>query len=281
MSASFTRTIRPSSLVVWLDCPRRWAARHLAAEITGAGYSLQDARPAHVGAVVGSGVHGAAGWTMEQKRTTGELGNETEARERGLEAMRDAAQYGVTWDTVTGTLNTAQQQVLRMTYTYRRDLAPRLTPIVVEERVDGDLGDGWTLSGQVDMLAGDPRTGIDDLKTGTQQRANGVQYGSYALLWEMKGYQPAVIREHFIRRVAIMKPQPPAATTEMDIRTAQADALEAIDDIKRSTALFHDRLKRGGRPPPSAYRANPSSSLCGAKWCPAWGTNFCTVHKKD
>ena len=280
MSGAFTRTIRPSSLVVWLDCPRRWAARQLAAEITGAGYMLRDARPNHVGAVVGTGVHGAAGWTMEQKRVTGELGNATEAQQRGLEAMQEAARFGVTWDGTSGNLNTAQQQVIRMTYSYRHDLAPRLTPIVVEERVDGDLGEGWTLSGQVDMLAGDPRTSIDDLKTGTQQRANGVQYGAYALLWEMKGYQPTLIREHFIRRTAIAKVQPPPVTTEMDIRTAQADALEAIDDIKRSTALFHARLKQDGRPAPTSFRANPSSSLCGDKWCPAWGTNFCTVHKK-
>lgn len=281
MSDTFIRVIRPSSLAVWLDCSRRWAARTLAEEVGAAGYTLNPSRPTHVGAAVGQGVHGSAGWTMEQKRVTGDLGNATEADQRGLEALAMAAEYGVVWDGTTDTLNTAQKQVLRMTYAYRHDLAPILKPLAVEERVDGDLGDGWVLSGQVDLLCGDLTTSVDDLKTGTVQRANGVQYGSYSLLWEMKGYKPTIIREHFIKRVRMDKPQPKPLTAEMDMRTAQADALEAIDDIKRSTALFHHRLAHGGRPAQSAFRANPGSSLCGAKWCPAHGTNFCTVHKKD
>lgn len=275
-----TRVVRPSSLVTWLDCPRRWAARHLWAEVVSAGYGLQAARPQHVGACVGSGVHAGAGWTMEEKRRSGELGNSTEAEQRALEELSSRAAQDILWDGTTGNLNTAEKQVVRMTKVFRHDVAPKVAPLVVEQRLDGDLGDGWVLSGQADILGGDPTEAVEDLKTGTVQRANSVQYGAYALLFEMVGYSPTKIRERFIKRVRIDKPQPPTVTTEMDMRLAQADALEVIDDIKRSTETFHRRLKEGGRPPPTAFRGNPASSLCGEKWCAAWGTKFCHAHKR-
>lgn len=271
-----TRRLRPSSIVGYADCPRRWAARHATDLVTDAGYVLAPNRPLHIGAAVGSGVHAAVGYTLSEKLATGSLGAQSEAEGRAEAEFDARAEHGVVWDATTADKSVAKRQLARMSRAYRRHLAPVVTPLVVEERLEADLGDGWVLSGQADTLAGDPDVGIRDLKTGTQQRANGVQYAAYQLLFGAHGYNATALYEDFLRRVKIDKEQPAPVTSEIDVRSAQADALELIDDIKRSTAEFSARVASGrGRPPHAAFRANPASVLCAAKWCPAHGTDFC------
>ena len=272
--------IRPSSLTTYLDCPRRFAARHLADEVANAGYRLSPVRRTHIGAAVGTGVHAAASFTLEAKRTTGDLGNASEAEDRANASFMEAAEYGVDWDATTANLSTAQRQLARMTRSYRKHLAPQISPVLVEQRMEADVGDGFIVSGQLDTLAGDPDSVLRDLKTGTQQRANGVQYAAYSMLFEAHGFRMRRLLEDYLARVRIDREQPPPVSTEVNMRDNQADALEAIDGIKRDTARFLERVASPtGRPPPSAFRPNPASSLCAARWCPAWGTDFCKAHK--
>ena len=274
-------TIRPSSLVVYGDCARRWAARHWPDAIAAAGYSLHTASPVHVGAAVGSGVHAAAGYTLTEKKRTGELGSESEAEDRAVAEFGARVEYGVGWDETTADLPTAKKQIARMSRAYRRHLAPTIDPLLVEERLTADVGDGWAVSGQLDTLAGDPDMVVGDLKTGVRQRANGVQYATYAMLFRAHGYQVRGIVEWFLPRVRLAHEQPAPSTTNIELSPAMADAMEAIEGIKRDTALFLTRAADpNGRPAPSAFRANPASSLCAAKWCPAWGTAFCRAHKQ-
>ena len=277
------RRLRPSSLIVYLDCPRRWAATQQADLIAAYGYKLQLERPTHVGACVGSGVHAGAGYTLAEKRLTGELGNASEAEDRAVQEMRERMHYGVSWDGTTSDLTTAQKQVARMTRSYRAHLAPQIVPMVIEERLEADIGEGWILSGQPDTMAGDPQRDIRDLKTGVRRRANAVQYGAYYILLQAHGYQPVTINEDFLRRVRMDKEQPPPESHSAPLALAVADALEAVDDIKRSVRRFEDRAKgdTSGRAPQTAFRANPNSQLCGAKWCRAWGTDFCQAHTKE
>ncbi len=276
-------TIRPSSLVTFLDCPRRWAAQHLTEMVTDYGFRLNQTRPTHVGACVGSGVHAGAGYTLNEKRSTGGLGSATEAEDRAVGELKARMEWGVSWDGTTANLNTAQRQVARMTLAYRTHLAPIIEPLVIEERLDADIGEGWILSGQPDTMAGDPQRDIRDLKTGVRRRANSVQYGAYYVLLNAHHYQPVTIMEDFLPRVRVEKEQPPPITKSMPIALAVADALEAIDDIMRSTRRFEGRLKGDatGRAPQTAFRANPNSQLCGEKWCRAWGTDFCHAHQKE
>jgi hypothetical protein len=275
-----TRSIRPSSLTTYADCSRRWAARHLADDVAAAGYTLRPGRALHIGAAVGGAVHAAAGYTMSSKRATGDLGNETEAIGRAEAEFEDRAQYGVTWDHTTSDLSTAMKQIARMSKVYRRQVAPELAPLVVEERFEADIGDDWQISGQIDTLAGDPDAIIEDLKTGTVQRANGVQYATYAMLFRAHGYRVTGIYEDFIRRVPIAHSQPPAEQHQVDLEPAIADAWELIEAVKRDTAEFLSRVDDPhGKPPPNAFRANPASMLCGEKFCPAHSTDFCKAHR--
>lgn len=275
------RIIRPSSLTTWADCGRRWAAQHLTTEIEGAGYKLQVGRVTHVGAAIGSGVHAAASYTLEEKRRTGELGNDTEAEQRAVAEFEERAEWGLDWDDASDSVNVAKRQVARMTRSYRRHLAPEIEPIIIEQRLNAVVADGWELSGQMDDTTGDPDTIIRDLKTGTRQRANNIQYGAYGLILHAHGYNVRGLIEDFIPRVKIKEEQPRPYSTDIPLQAAAQDAMEAVEDIIRSTNEFERRLAApSGRPPHAAFRANPGSSLCSPRWCRAWGTDFCAAHRK-
>lgn len=274
------RVIRPSSLTTFADCARRWAAQHLRLEIVDAGYDLRHATATHIGAHVGTGVHETANVTLATKAAQGTLGNEADVIEQGLVRMRERiSQEGAQWDEATDSLNTAEKQLRRMAKVYRRDVAPHINPVLVEERLEAEIADGFILSGQMDAVAGDPHNVLRDLKTGTRQRANALQYGAYALLLDAHGYSPVAIYEDYIKRVPIKHEQPPAAAKPIEKATAAAHAIECIEDLTKATNEFDRRIAdANGRAPEMAFRANPASSLCSDRFCPAWGTRWCRAH---
>lgn len=281
------RLIRPSSLTTYLDCARRFAARHLRVNIQAAGYDLRAGMASGVGAAVGTGVHSAAGWMLEQKRATGRLGSENDAIEHGIVSFRDRAESdGCEWDDTTRDVGTAEKQIVRMAKVYRAQVAPRLLPVEIEERVEADVGTpGWSVSGQLDVLAREDGTSnlnrIHDTKTGVSARANGPQYGAYALLFEAHGYEIGSIVEDYIARVPLRREQPDALAVSIDVQAARQDAWEAIHAIQRDATEFAARAANPtGAPPHGAFSPNPASQMCSARWCPAHGTAFCRSHAK-
>lgn len=284
MTDPINTTIRPSSLVTWADCGRRWATTHQAPLIAEYGYRLNPRRPMHVGAGVGSGVHAGAAYMLTCKATDGTLGNRVEAEQRAIEEFHHRTEAeGLTVDDTTPTVSIAERQIVRMTQAYRQHVAPATTPLLVETRLDAEVGDGWTLSGQADVISGDPDVSIDDLKTGTTRRANAIQYGAYFMIFQAHGHRPTAIREQFVRRVRVTLEQPKPQMYEMSVTFAVADAMDVIDAIKDRTAEFGRRARGEDplrRPPPTAFPANPNSPLCGEKWCAAFGTEFCHAHKR-
>ena len=270
--------IRPSSLVGFSDCPRRFAARHLPDLVAEAGYDLRRGLLSHVGAAVGTAVHAAAAYTLEQRRDTGEMGSASEAEARAETALVERMAEGTMWDEVTPSLPTAKVQAAKMTRSYRRHIAPFVVPLLIEERLVADVGDGWQISGQPDVLAGDPNNVLRDEKSGTRRRNNSNQYGAYAILLAAHGLAPQRLLEDFIPRVRVSAEQPPPETHEIPLRHAVAEAWDTIDGVKGAVTEFQRRAADpSGRDPAGAFRANPSSSLCGEKWCPAYATSFCKI----
>lgn len=272
--------IRPSSLTGFQDCPRRWSARHLSKELAAAGYDLRSDTVRSVGAHVGTGVHAAASFSMQEKMRTGALGTDTDAEELGIEAFRDrAGAEGVDWDDATPDVTTAEKQIRRMSRAWRRGDAATMMPLQVEERLEATVAPGLVLSGQIDALAGDPDHVVRDLKTGTRRRGNAAQYGAYALIWRAHGHDPVGIVEDYLARVRLSKEQPPPEAHAIDLAAAQHEAFETIEAIGRAVDEFRRRVADpNGRPPEMAFRANPASALCSARWCPAHGTNACRAH---
>lgn len=273
--------IRPSSLSTLPDCGRRFAARHLRDLVATAGYRLRAGMPRHIGAAVGTAVHAGVAYTLETKRATGELGNATEAEQRTEAALVSDLAEGAMWDDTTPGINIAKLQAARMTRSYRRHLAPHVTPLMVEARLVADVGDGWHVSGQADTMAGDPENGLRDLKTGTRQRQHSVQYGAYGIILAAHGYPLRSITEDYLARVRRDAEQPAPLSIQVPLQPAIAEAWDTIDAIKLASAEFERRLADpGGRDPAGAFRANPMSSLCGARWCPAFATDFCRLTQK-
>lgn len=251
----------------------------MADELAEAGYALREKPELHIGAAVGSGVHAAAAWTLETKRDTGELGSEGEAVDRAITEFEGRANAeGLHFDETTGNIGTARQQIARMTRSYRQYIAPVVEPRLVETRLEADIGGGWRLSGQGDVLAGDPKADVRDIKTGNRRRSNGAQYGAYALIFQAHGFNATGVIEDFIPRVRLRDEQPAPTSTQIDVHVAQAEAVAAMQDIQRSVAEFERRLTAGEPMPEVALRANPASQLCSARFCRAWGTRFCRAH---
>lgn len=268
--------IRPSSLPGWNDCPRRGAAQLFRQHIEAAGYQLRKLTP-NVGAVIGTANHRAAHLYIKGI-IDGEPIDSGDAIEPALADMKERIAEGVAWDDITFGRNGAEEQVRRMTQVFALQVLPIVKPLRTEERLDADLGDGFVLSGQKDLLCAEPRQ-IRDLKGGRVQRANALQYGAYSLLERSHVPEPIdTLVEDFVQRVALSRPQPDVKQVVYPAPAAERAAARSIMAIKDQFRQFEHSKAHGGVEPADAFVANPMSQLCSPKFCPAWGTSFCRLH---
>jgi hypothetical protein len=189
-------------------------------------------------------------------------------------------QEGVDWDELTRDTNTAEKQLLRMSRAWRTHIAPTIDPVLVEERLDVQVAEGVIMSGQIDVAdtAGNG-VKIRDNKTTKQKRSAHCQLGGYALLLNSHQFDPRGACIDHIPRVALRDEQPTPVSYEIPLREAVEDAMEVVEEIGRRVTEFRARAANPhGRSPIAAFPANPASSLCSARWCPAWGTNTCRAH---
>lgn len=260
--------IRPSSLPGFLDCARRQAARSFPVEIKSHGYDLREIASS-VGASVGTATHSAVASCLTAKMATGELGNQTEDEQRGVQSLEEQIGYGVQWDQTTPNLNTGHKQVIRMYRSYRNTVAQAVKPVAIEQRLEFKTRRGNVLSGQPDLTD----DGIHDLKTGVVSRPNGAQYGAYSLLTRASGRDVARIIEDYVQRVDVDKEQPTPVALAYDVELSER---VAANTIARVEALYEDFLASGDI---LTWPANPQSVLCGDRFCPAHSTNSCREHR--
>lgn len=265
--------VRASSLSMYPDCPRRWAAKQIPREVEAAGFRLRGL-PTSIGAAVGTGMHTVIGFELSAKLATGSLPNATEAEQRGLEDLGKQIEDGAIWDDVTPTVNEAQIQVVRQARTYRANIGRRLEPIAVERRLEASHPSGLVISGRTDLVVAMPATLIDQ-KSGKRRAANFAQYGTYTRLLRSHGKPVAAAEEHYILRVPVRRDQPPPQIIPYDIAACEAATEAAVSDI---AARLADWRSTGN---PGAWLANPSSVLCMEKFCPAHGTKWCAYGRKQ
>ena len=270
--------IRPSSLTGWLDCPRRAAASLFRGMVVNAGFELREL-PRNVGAAIGTSVHKGAWYTLTEKMTHGGLGTEEQAIDYGVTAFRDEIVDGVIWDATSHNPNDADKHIIRMTKMHRAKVAPDITPMAVEERLEAKIG-RVVVSGQKDVLAREPND-LRDLKTGAGKAAHTAQIGAYSLIERSHGREVNRLIEDFIPRVSLKRPQPLPLKYEYAVGVAENLAFETIEAITAAVEEFERRIETGDRPPENAFQPNPMSMLCGDKFCPAFNTKFCQVHKMD
>ncbi len=270
MSAPFEIRIRASSTPSYADCALRTAAKIWRPMFRDAGIELR-AVSSSAGAIVGSSLHAGAAYLLTSKMEADDLGNQTEAEQRAFEEMdRRIGEEGVTWDDTTGDLNAAQAQTRKMVASYRIHIVPKVRPVAVEQPMEAQLRPGVLITGTADLLENDI---LHDTKSGVRQRVNLAQYGVYSLLRRTAEFEVNGIVEDYVPRVGMKKLQPEPTTTPYSIYAAEQLAMRTLNAMADDAARF----KETGDP--LAFLPNSGSQMCSDKYCPAWGTTACRVHK--
>lgn len=263
-------TIRPSSLPTWADCERREAAKLFPKVIERAEFSLRKTVPT-VGAAIGTATHAGIERGLRDYQESGAW-----SPDRITPAVREAfeaeAEGGVLWDDTTRDPVSAITQAARQAMTAVDTYAGEVEPLAFEQNLKARIDDDFVLGGTIDMIEVE---GLDDWKTGTVQRGNIAQYGGYALLAKAHGYRVDWVREVYIPRKGVTKPQPEPIETVYDVAAAEEVARESIRRVKEAVTRFRETGE------PSVFLPNPSSMLCGRDYCPAFGTAFCRAHKPE
>jgi hypothetical protein len=274
--------IRCSALTGWPDCPRRGAARLFWREIEAAGYRLRHTARS-IGALIGTSVHRAAAVALGEKAYSGSLPPESVVTDAAAETLHDGFKSGeaIAYDSgprgVTSNRQQAERQTLGMSQAYHRQIAPQVEPIMSEQRLEAEIEPGLILSGQPDIICREPAA-VRDLKTGVRPGGTHAgQIGGYALLAHSNDIDIEVAAVDFIQRVPAHKPQPDPVTKPVLVQLAESTAASVIKHIAGDLQTFRhgDAERRIAPGDPAAFLANPNSMLCGEKWCPAWGTEFC------
>jgi hypothetical protein len=272
--------IRASMLPGYADCARRAAAKQWRQEIEDAGFELRELRPS-VGAAVGTAVHAAAARMLQEKIDTGELGGGKDGIEIAIEAFREETEPGAEWDDTTPNVAAAEAQIERLTLAYRLGVARHINPAAVEQAWEVPAGDGFVLTGRCDVITVDGI--VRDLKTGALPRPYQAQLGAYSLL--ARSQDPPIevsgVAVDFIRRTPKTKPQEPPVTETYDQGVSERAAYSVIERIRRDMTEFRRRLADGDEPPEEAFLANPMSMMCRPQFCPAHGTKWCDLGRKD
>lgn len=258
-------------LPAYFDCARRAAAKQFRKEIEAAGFGLRETLPS-VGATLGTSAHAAAEYLFRHKAETYSDGSEALALEVAVQRFGEDTGEGVEWDDTTPNLNAATFQLRRVVAAIA-DFSRRVVPKAVELSLRADAGDGFELTGHVDLLTVDGV--VRDLKTGALHRPYQSQLGAYSLLARSSGEQVKAVAIDWIARTPKTKPQPPVQTESYPLDACEQAAFATIQRIKADVNKFRSTGD------PWAFPANPMTMMCSARFCPAHGTPFCNMHLKS
>lgn len=264
--------LRASALPGYNDCARRQVAKLFPSEVQGIGYDLAETR-ASVGALVGTTTHAVVRDHATAMRDEGAgldtlLARHTATVAAAIPAFLEEVEPGVEWDDSTPNVLIAQRQIERMSHAFLPVLRT-LEPELIEEAMEADLGDHWTLTGTLDCYSS--HGAIDDWKTGALPRSYHAQLGGYVLLAKARGLEVREVATTFVERTRLRAPQRPAERQTYDVGVVERTAWATVQRIKREVGEF---LQTGAV---DAIPANPMSMMCNRRYCPAFGTSFCRL----
>jgi hypothetical protein len=253
-------------------------------EIVAAGFDLRETPPG-IGAAIGTAVHKAAAVMLAEKADSGTLPPSDVTDDAAIETLREQTAPGILFDRESPEINAAELQVRRMARAYRDGVAPDIQPLLVEERLEAQVTPLIALSGQADVIAREPGR-VRDLKTGKRLGNHAPQIGAYSLLARTpsetnpEGVDVQEASIDWVPRASMKKPQAAPEQYRHDVARCETAALAVIRHIESDLKVFREGdFTRGVLPgDPWAFVANPSSMLCGEKYCPAHGTSFCHEH---
>ena len=216
--------------------------------------------------------------TLKEKAESGKLPPASVAADCAHETLGERIREGVTYDTTSANQVEADVQAVSMARAYHRVIAPTVEPMIIEERLEAEVAPELVLSGQPDVVAREPQI-IRDVKTSTRYRgSHAPQIGGYSLIAGAHGLAIDFAAIDSIKRVATGKPQPDPVSVDVRLREAETAAIRIVHHIAGDLKTFREgdperRIRPGD---PWAFIANPNSMLCNPKYCPAFGTDFCS-----
>lgn len=262
------RIIRPSQLTSYNNCARSVAAKLWSEDVALAGFSIPRL-PAAAGAAVGKTAHAIIADMLIKKRDEGRTPEVSEYKESiEQKFVEEIDREGIEWDATTRDEFTAVKQITSQVAIYRAYVMPAKNPVLVEEKLTAELSPGLNVEGTLDHYDADGY--IDDQKFGARFKHHGIQLATYGLLLEAHGKPVKGIREYWIPRVG---PKTAAKEPRVTEYPYEANKKEAVRTIKRAAADIARFTASGD---PSEFVANPNAQTCTPKYCPAWGTNFCS-----
>ena len=287
-------TVRSSSLPGLPECELRWFARAFPDLVYDAGFRLRNIRPS-IAAPLGSGCHAGAAHLLDAKMKRGGINarvDVTDSIDRAVhEFRRITVETEAEPDDLTPNLPIGIGQVSRMMFAIS-DHVKTLFPIRVERRLTAIVPETCIrLSGQPDNVdgLGGPLCDTDDLairdlKCGRRYWWADPQLGAYAFLEDAQGRAKVKdVKVDWCPRVAYSREQPPVQVVDVNLNDAKRIAWSILHESHRAvTRWTYGSLEAQIKPGcPDVLMANPSSRLCSARWCPAWGTDFCRHGKRD
>lgn len=264
--------IRPSSLPTFNDCAKRAFADIFPQLVQSKGYELKDAQTG-IAAIQGTAAHAGIAALCQGKPMQFALAR---AKNTLLDEVEKAG--GVSealFDKTTASLAVARAQLAGMLESYiplsRFATANaavegnRNAAQTVETRIRAHLF-GVECQGSPDRVLGNT---LIDVKTG-QQRPHQAQLGAYILLLEANGTTVSTAEIHHVKRSANVK-QPPAWVEAVDVdiaKQAAAVTIQRFDAVRQAFTTSGDKWD---------IPENPNSTLCSAKYCRAYNTEFCST----
>ncbi|HEX7390610.1 MAG TPA: PD-(D/E)XK nuclease family protein [Acidiphilium sp.] len=248
------RTIHASALARWADCPRRAAIRSLD-YVEQEAWGIRMTTPPQIGARVGTSVHSAiavllaGGDTGDAVAAIGDF----LAERPDTELSRDLP-----------SIDRAHAKAVECVAAWLT--LPRIRPTVIETPITGYEVAGLTVVGTPDTIGTlDDVPVLADVKTSA--RGGGwyaPQFGAYLL-----GLPETPIQSVVVDWLIYGGKEPARATRTVLDPDGCRGAASAV--LEQAGAAFA-RSVVSGKP---VGLANPNSTLCSAKWCPAHGTAWC------
>lgn len=258
--------IRCSMLTSYQDCPRRAAASSFKKHVENVGFTLNQ-RGKGIGATLGTACHSGVEHSLTHKLNTGTAAPIKDCIDRSIseyETLRGDDE--IVFDATTKTENEAKNQIIEIQKAHHVFIQPEIKPFLIEKRMFADLGDGFVLSGQPDLIT--TSSACRDLKTGAHESNYMAQLGGYSVLANSNGIKVKEISLDFIPRAPKGKPICPQSIT-YDLKIAEFTAFKTVQRIKSD---FKEFSQTGNA---HAFPANPMSMMCSNKFCTAHGTKFC------
>ena len=250
-------SISKSSLLMFLRCPAQFERRYINEEIIPPGISARR----------GGAIHKAAQINHEQKLTSREdlpVGDlQDAARDYYVQTVKERGVFipKERLSEKTALLNEGLNTSIRLTQLYREEVAPTIQPVLVEEKMEIDVGMALPITGILDVYTEDKR--LPDFKSADKSPAKGVADKSLELTFyaglvaDKTGEWPEEVSLDYLVN---------NKTPKYDQQKSKRGPVDWANLLLRVQLMIR-QVQTGLFPP-----CDPSSWICSPTWCGYWQT---------